>query len=352
MLKPYTYSLTFLVLTGGLNLTRYESSMLRIYNRVSDTVLMVILVSISIIAGEYPFFHLVNVNANAQPEVQVPLRKAMIFGAWVPSELHLEEMPKVTQIRAIYTLLEQGFREYYFVMKDFTNATETKTTEEFLNSADGTGLGIFIILLPPSEGGSSVNYHWEGWIDYFNLLKTRHESFLGFAIDDFNASDKTRRVYLMNTVDRMNLTKLPDALDSKRKDVDFYPVLYMERGEIETVKKEYSKYATGLILVSVLYQNVTHLESYLTRFSEMFPDKPIKYIVYPTKTSWHTPSDRLIMATLSIASRGADGIIIYVYTNHHVIRDYMHNYDNPFYISAMGVMEILQIMEETRVGNR
>ena len=275
-----------------------------------------------------------------------------IFGAWVPSEFHLEDLTKEQQRIAIQILLGQGFKEYYFVMKDFANDTEVKTTEELLRSADGTGLGILIILLPPSEGGSSVNYHWRGWIDYFNSLKNRHPSFLGFVLDDFNASDKIRRLYLMNTVDRMNLTKLPDALDNKRKDVDFYPVMYLENGEFETVKKEYSKYANGLILVSTFYQNVTYLENHLVQVSEMFPDKPIKYIVYPTKTSWHTPSDRLIMATLSIASRRADGIIIYVDTNHYVVRDFLHNYDNSYYLSTIGVMEILQIMEETRVYNK
>jgi hypothetical protein len=47
----------------------------------------------------------------------------------------------------------------------------------------------------------------------------------------------------------------------------------------------------------------------------MFPGKPIQYIVYPTITYNYTrqgydpPSDRLVMATLSIATRLVDGII-------------------------------------------
>jgi hypothetical protein len=287
-----------------------------------------------------------NVDTIAQSQSPGPTGGSIIFGAWVPSDLHLEDMTKDQQRSAIQILLGQGFKEYYFVMKDFANATEVNTTEELLKSADGTGLGIFVVLLPPSEGGSSVNYYWRGWIDYFNSLKNNHQSFLGFALDDFNASDRTRRVYHMNTVDRMNLTGLPDALSHKREDIQFYPVMYLETGEFETVRTEYYKYTTGLILVSTWYQNITYLESQLIRISKMFHDEPIKFIVYPTRSFDHSPSDRLIMATLSIASRRVDGLLIYVDTNHYVIRDYLGNYKDPLYMSALREMERLQIADE------
>jgi hypothetical protein len=78
----------------------------------------------------------------------------------------------------------------------------------------------------------------------------------------------------------------------------------------------------------------------------MFHDEPIKFIVYPTRSFDHSPSDRLIMATLSVASRRVDGLIIYVDTNHYVIRDYLGNYNDPLYMSALREMERLQIADE------
>ena len=199
---------------------------------------------------------------------------------------------------------------------------------------------------PPSEGGSVVNYDWKGWISYFNSLKESHPSFSGFVMDDFNVLDEIRRVYLLNTMDRMDLSKFTDALSFKRKDVQFYPVMYLENGEFETLKKYYDKYMTGLILVSSLYKNITYLESNLARFSEMFIDKPLKYIVYITKTHADVPSDRLVMATLSVVSRWVEGIIIYVDTNYHVVGDFIDNYRNLKYISSIFEMERLQIDDE------
>jgi hypothetical protein len=53
-----------------------------------------------------------------------------------------------------------------------------------------------------------------------------------------------------------------------------------------------------------------------------------------------------MMATLSIASRWIDGIIIYVDTNHPIILDYLQNHKDPQYMSAIKEMERLQINHE------
>ena len=72
---------------------------------------------------------------------------------------------------------------------------------------------------------------------YCNTLKEKHPSFLGFAIDDFNAIVDIRRIRLMNNMDLMGLSKFSAALSYKRDDVQFYPVMYVETGEFETLKK-------------------------------------------------------------------------------------------------------------------
>jgi hypothetical protein len=245
------------------------------------------------------------------------------------------------------TLLSQGFDKYYFVMRDFNNTTESMTTEALLKSAATTDLKIIIILLPPGEGGSHANYDWKGWMLYFNSLKEKHpSSFLGFAVDDFNAIIDIRRIRLMNNMDLMGLSNFSSALFYKRDDVRFYPVMYVETGEFETLIDEYNKYTAGIILVSTLYHNVSYLENDLVNLSKMLDNKPIEYIVYPVKSGFDPPSDRLILATLSIVSRWVDGIIIYVNTNHHIVQDYLHNHKDPQYMSAIGEMERLQVKHE------
>jgi hypothetical protein len=274
------------------------------------------------------------------------------LGAWVPAELHLESLKGAKQIDAINILLSEGFVEYYSVMRDFNNISERKAMEGLLKSTDTTDLRIIIILLPQGEGGSHANYDWKGWIRYFNSLKERHPSFQGFVVDDFNAVVDIRRIRPMNSMDLMGLSNFSSALTYKRDDVQFYPVMYMETGDFETLKETYNKSIAGVILVSTLYQNVSTLENDFVEFSKMFENKPIKYIVYPVKSGFNPPSDRLLMATLSIVSRWAEGIIVYVNTEHPVIQDYLQNYKDPKYMSAIKEMEDLQVKREVIESRR
>src|SRR6185437_14024029 len=113
--------------------------------------------------------------------------------------------------------------------------------------------------------------------------------------------------------------------------IQFYPVIYLETGATDLVKKQYNNFVSGIILASTLYYNVTYLEDDLKAYSKIFENKPVKYILYVTKNRINSnlPSDRLIMATLSIATRVADGIIVYINANHNIVQDYLHSRDSP-----------------------
>jgi hypothetical protein len=306
---------------------------------------LIFTVSVSI-----PFFPLTYEHSEAKAQSYLKpssnIKQDIVLGAWVPSQFRLEGLQGDEQINAVHALLSQGFNEYYLVMRDFRNSSERETVEALLKSTDYTDLKIIIILLPQGEGGSHANYEWKGWIQYFNSLKHRHPSFLGFAVDDFNAVVDIRRLRLMNSMDLMGLSNFSSALPYKRPDVQFYPVMYVETGEFETLKEIYNNYTAGIILVSTLYQNISNLEKDFAKFSKMFENKPFKFILYPTKSGFNPPSDRLIMATLSIVSRWADGIIVYVNTEHLVVQDYLHNHKDPRYMSAIEEMEKLQVKHE------
>ncbi len=276
-----------------------------------------------------------------------------VTGAYIPDTLHLEDMEVSDQRHAILEFLEQGFNEYYFVMDNFHDPEEVQSTERLLNVADNTELKIVIILLPPSEGGPRSSYDWKGWVSYFNDLKTRHpSSFSGFAIDDFNWISTRNDTKFWRNIDFMLDSNLADALKGKRKDVKFCPVVYFEGLRNGIVATEYGEYIDTLILVSASYYNVSRLESNLLQFKELFPGKPTRYIVYPTITYNYTrqgydpPSDRLVMATLSVATRLVDGIILWHKIDGHIVQDYLNYRENPNYLRALHVMEQLQIADE------
>jgi PDZ domain len=304
------------------------------------------------------------------------------FGMWAPYQLPLEFIKNITeQKNAINAILKQGYNEYYFTMTDFRSKAARSMTENLLQSADGTKLKIIIILLPPSEAGPKGNFDWNGWIEYLNLLKTKYPSSLdGFVIDDFNLSNdsahankgkgnndnshnhakdgnnENNRVPKEN-VNFMLKSKLEEALQKKRKDLHFYPVLYFEGFKTNDVKRHYYNNSDGIVLASTNYYNVTDLAHNLKVFSKVFNDKPIRYVVYTARTSNYIdnspPSDRLILSTLSIANESGlvKGVIIWRNTNSPVIRDYLSNMNNTEYISLVSMMEKLQIKDENSTSS-
>lgn len=293
------------------------------------------------------------VNSSIETTLPLSNSKTKTLGAWTPNQMSLQNMTPPEQQNAIATLLKQGFKEYYFVMNDFKNDDSRKMTESLLKSADSTPLKIVILLLPPSEAGRKGNFDWKGWIKYFNDLKDNHSSFEGFAIDDFNwINTKSSHNKFRNNVDYMVHSHLSKALEKKKKDVHFYPVIYFEGFKTNTAKRYYTNFADGLILASTDYYNVTTLEHDLKIFSKVFNDIPIRYVVYTTPTSTYfkqgygMPSDRLVMATLSIAGRAADGIIIWRDIERNVVQDYAVNSSKPRYLSYVSSMERLQLKEE------
>src|ERR687896_2014519 len=274
------------------------------------------------------------------------------IGAWDPYRMPLEELHGSKQDKAIKALLEQGFNEYYFVMNDFNDSKAKRAVEKLLKSSDKTDLKILIILLPPSEGGPDGNYDWDGWIDYFNDLKDEHRSFKGFTIDDFNWISTRNDTKFWRNIDYMEYSNLSKALYEKREDVQFYPVIYFEGEGTNTEISEYSKSIDGVILASACYYNITNLEKDLLTFARIFDNEPIRYVVYPTITynysrlNYNPPSDRLVMATLSIATKVADGILIWREIDSHVVEDYLSNHDEQKYLSKISKIEKLQIRDE------
>ena len=278
------------------------------------------------------------------------------IGAWVPlnKSLILQHLKGEEQKNAIHTLLNQGFHEYYFAMNNFEDIESTKLTEELLKYADETNLKIIIILRPPSEGNSDTNYDWKGWIKYFNSIEKKFpESFEGFTIDDFNWISTRNDTKFVNNIDFMKYSKLIKALEDKDKDVKFYPTIYFEGTKTDIVATKYDDFTDGFIVASGCYYNVSTLKKELTIFTEIF-EKPIRYVVYPiitynySKQGYSPPTDRLIQATLSIASNSADGLIIFRDTDKPVIQEYLANQDNKEYHGKLSKMKELQINNEKK----
>jgi hypothetical protein len=280
-------------------------------------------------------------------------------GLWTPinTSFALQHLKGEEQEKAMDTLLKKGYREYYYVMNNFEDPKSLKMTDDLLETANKTNLKIIIILLPPSEGGPDTSYDWKGWIKYFNSLEKKYpKPFEGFTIDDFNWISTRTDTKFKNNVDFMEYSGLSELLKDKSKDVKFYPTVYFEGRKTGIVVKKYDNFIDGLIVASGCYYNVSTLERQLHIFSEIFK-KPIRYIVYPTitynysKLDYSPPSDRLIMATLSIASNSSDGLIIWRDLDNPVIQEHMNNRHDKQYLSDISNSKEKQISDENIDSN-
>jgi hypothetical protein len=276
------------------------------------------------------------------------------IGLWTPTNASyvLQHLKGEEQEKAIDSLLNKGYREYYYVMNNFEDPRYLKMTENLLETANKTNLKIIIILLPPSEGGSDSSYDWRGWIKYFNSLEKKYpRSFEGFTIDDFNWISTRDYTKFKNNVDFMEYSKLSQILKDKSKEVKFYPTVYFEGRKTGIVVKKYDNYIDGLVVATGCYYNVSTLERQLQIFSEIFK-KPIRYVVYPTitynysKLDYSPPTDRLIMATLSIASNSSNGLIIWRDLDNPVIQEHMENRHDKQYLSQIYNAKEKQIGDE------
>ena len=107
----------------------------------------------------------------------------------------------------------------------------------------------------------------------------------------------------------------------------------------------------GLVVASGCYYNISTLDKQLQIFSELF-NKPMRYVVYPTitynysKLDYSPPTDRLIMATLSIASNSSDGLVIWRDADNPVIQKHMENRQDNRYLLDISNSKELQIGDE------
>jgi hypothetical protein len=276
------------------------------------------------------------------------------IGLWTPinSSHVLEHLKGAEQKKAIDVLLKMGYQEYYYVMNNFEDTKAVKNTDELLDNANKTNLKIIIIVLPPSEGGPNTSYNWKGWIKYFNSLEKKYpKSFEGFTIDDFNWISTKSNTKFKNNMDFMEETELSVELRHKSENVKFYPTVYFEGTKTGIVVKKYKDFIDGLLVASGCYYNISTLEKQLHIFSEIF-DKPIRYVVYPTitynysKLKYDPPTDRLIMATLSIASNSSDGLVIWRDTDNPIIQKHLENRHDIHYLSNISNSKELQIDAE------
>ncbi|MFY9566524.1 MAG: PDZ domain-containing protein [Nitrososphaeraceae archaeon] len=323
---------------------------------------------------------------NSSSSSLTPRGKNIDFGAWASYQLPLELMDNAERKTAITTLLEQGFTVYYFTLGNFESETSRDITENILTAADGTGMKMIGILLPPSEAGSGGNYDWEGWVDYLNSLKGRHSSLDGFVLDDFNwygpeiqendekevdeedsdsvdaarddnQDDNNEEDDVQYNVNFMLESGLREALEKKREDLHFYQLIYIEGIKTNTAKREFYNLTDGIVLASVDFYNITKLEHNLDVFGKVFGNnsKTIRYLIYTAPTSnfllqgYYPPSDRLILATLSTALESGTvdkGIVIWRNTGNPAIMDYLSNQNNSRYLNSVSLMKDLQLKDE------
>jgi hypothetical protein len=127
--------------------------------------------------------------------------------------------------------------------------------------------------------------------------------------------------------------------------------VYFEGTKTGLVVNKYKNFIDGLVVASGCYYNVSTLHKQLQIFSEIF-NKPIRYVVYPTitynysKLDYEPPTDRLIKATLSIASYSSDGLVIWRDADNPVIQQHLENRHDKDYLSDISSSKESQIDDE------
>ena len=130
----------------------------------------------------------------------------------------------------------------------------------------------------------------------------------------------------------------------------FYPTVYFEGTKTGIVVKKYNNFIDGLVVASGCYYNVSILERQLEIFSEILQAYEIcsvSTITYNySKLDYSPPTDRLIMATLSIALNSSDGLIIWRDADNPVIQEHMENRHDEQYLSNISNSKDVQISDE------
>jgi len=188
-----------------------------------------------------------------------------------------------------------------------TKAFDWASFRKFVAAAQPAGINVWVILIPPSEGGDSppFNGHYVRWMQELAKLSLRYPNLRGVNIDDYVSGISKK------TFTPAYTCKIYQAKQSINPKLQFAPTVY------DPNRSFAEKYGSCIDGAWIWYTNLdssSNLQSWLENTRLAVGGRfPIYSGVYAHHTSWHSaaPKPGVLRSSVQTACRYADGAIIW-----------------------------------------
>ena len=206
----------------------------------------------------------------------------------------------------VHELQSSGFKCGVAVIQ---GANSYEDYQKLLEATKGTGIEMWAVIIPPSEGASSLPYRsdYVAWSRELAKLSLKYKNFRGFNIDDLDQGESPK------TFTRDYVCKIYSAKKSVNPRLLFVPTIYdLDR----TTADRLAGCVDGVWLWWVNLEKATGLPSFLENSRYVAAGRfPVYGGVYASLTSWHKegdPKPAIFQETLEDTCKYSDGSVIYL----------------------------------------
>jgi hypothetical protein len=206
----------------------------------------------------------------------------------------------------VKNLKSLGFRCTVFVI---SGEGSWESFKKLAAAADAGGIDVWPVLIPPSEGASSLPYrsNYVSWMEALARESLRYPHLRGANIDDVDQGNSPE------TFTRDYVCKIYQAKQKINPKLQFVPTIY----DLDTETADrLAGCVDGVWLWWVNLEKATGLPSFLENSKLAVRGRfPIYGGVYALRTSWHkaaNPVPKVFEETLEDTCAHADGAVIYL----------------------------------------
>lgn len=207
----------------------------------------------------------------------------------------------------IHTLQDNGFNCVAHVIENGP-PNSFADFQRLLAAAQPAGISVWPVLIPPSEGASSLPYRTDyvGWMKEMAKLSLQYSALRGVNIDDLFSGISTK------TFTRDYLKQIYQAKQEINPKLLFVPTIY---DLDQDVADRLAGCVDGVWLWWVNLEHNAGLRTVLEDSRVIVANRfPVYSGVYSHQTSWHKegrPAPKTLRSALEIGCRYADGVIIW-----------------------------------------
>lgn len=205
-------------------------------------------------------------------------------------------------------LKDAGFKCSVYLIQKADKKSSYENYQKLLEATKNTDIEMWAVIIPPSEGASSLPYrsNYVGWSKELARLSLKYKNFRGFNIDDFDVGVSH------NTFTKEYACEIYQAKKEINSHFLFIPTIYdLDRA----VADRLAGCVDGVWLWWQNLETATGLTSFIENTRYAVDGRfPIYGGVYGHSASWHTranPDPEVFRASLKAACKYADGAVIW-----------------------------------------